>query len=67
LILDITVILVLQQPAQSVYKLTQEQLMQFIRLQKLINIAARVLSERVLDWLNTKSVPIVDTNFGQKL
>jgi len=41
--------------------------MQFIRLQKLINIAARVLSERVLDWLNTKSVPIVDTNFGQKL
>jgi hypothetical protein len=41
--------------------------MQFIRLAKVIDIAERVLPELVADWMNTKSVQIIDISFVQNL
>jgi len=41
--------------------------MQFIRLPKAIDIAERVLPERVADWMNTKSVQNIDISLVQKL
>ena len=41
--------------------------MQFIRLQKAIDIAKRVLVQLVSDWMNTNSVQNIDIRFVQKL
>ena len=41
--------------------------MQFIRLQKPLDIAKRVLPDLVLDWMNTKRVQIINIRFIQKL
>jgi hypothetical protein len=53
LILDISSFQVFEQPVQYVFNFTQEQLMQFIRLPKAIDIAERVLPELVADWADT--------------
>jgi hypothetical protein len=41
--------------------------MQFIRLPKVIDIADRVLSELVADWVNTKSVQSINMIVLQQL
>jgi len=60
LILDISTFQVLEQPVQYVFNLPQEQLLQFIRLPKLIDIAERVLPELVADWVDTESVQSIN-------
>jgi len=52
-ILDISSVQVIEHPVQKVFNYTQEQLMQFIRLPKVIDIAERVLPELVADWVDT--------------
>jgi broad specificity polyphosphatase/5'/3'-nucleotidase SurE len=41
--------------------------MQFVRLQKAIDIAERVLPELVADWIHSKSVQNININIVQKL
>ena len=41
--------------------------MQFISMPKPIDIAERVLSEHVVDWMKTKSVRNINISFIQKL
>jgi hypothetical protein len=52
-ILDISIFQVFEPPVQQVINCIQEQLMQFIRLPKWIDIAERVLPKLVPDWVAT--------------
>ena len=52
---------------QSVLNETQEQLREFIRLPKPIDIAGRVSPDLVADSMNTQSVQKVNISFIQKL
>jgi len=67
LILDMSCFPVLEHPVQYVFNSTPEQLMQFNRLRKLIDIAVSKLTEIFLEWMNTKSVQNVDISSIQKL
>jgi hypothetical protein len=49
LIVDISSVLVFEQPVQYVFNLIQEQLMPFIRHPRTIDIAERVLAKQVAD------------------
>jgi len=60
LILEISSFHVFEQPVESVFNETQEQLMQFIRLPKPIDVAERVLPELVADWADTESMQSIN-------
>jgi hypothetical protein len=52
---------------QQVLNYTQEQLMQFIRLPKAVDIAERELTKLVADWVDTKSVQSIKIIVLQQL